>query len=467
MTGPDTREIVLDTLLEREKHDTFSNVLIHDTLDRYASLPLTQRSFIKRLFEGTVERQPQLDRIVKERQSNGKTRLRPPVRCILRLAVYEILYMDSVPDHAACDEAVRLVKKRGEIRQAGFVNAILRRVCREKEEILREYGDIGSLTERAFEGTLDEEGLKTLAVRCSIPFPIAKMWERQYGMDRAAHLLPSFMEARPVCIRLDPRESKEERSALLAALKESGVRIRPARYAKDAFLLEHVPDMETLPGFSEGRWTVQDESSQLAVLSAGLSGNMTVIDLCAAPGGKTAYMAQLLPEGKILAFDLSEKKVERMRENLTRLRLSNCRTGVNDAAVLNENLIDAADMVLCDVPCSGLGIMTKKRDIKYGFDGEKIRSLSELQRRILDNAVRYVKPGGIFLYSTCTIGRTENDEQADYLEREKGLLPVSLEGRVPPALLEKPGWNFNRLQLFPDLHGTDGFFFALFRRPQQ
>ena len=498
----DVREVVWQILVERELHGTYSNVLIKRAQDRYASLPLTQRSFLKRLAEGTIEREIELDAVIRSHQSDPSKKIKPKVRCLLRMSLYQIFYMDSVPDYAACYEAVRLCKRKKLLQETGFVNGVLRSVCREKEAALREgkeavptavkekpirtrksdavivvAGHRSKENERrgAAGGSLQsverqdmDPGLLILEEKYSMPAEILQLWKEQLGEERLDSLCRAMLSVRPVCIRLDPRLSDGEKKDVLEAIEETGTGIQKGKWAEDGYLLSHVPGLSSLPGFAEGKWTVQDESSQLIAQAAGLSGRkkdlsgaLEVYDLCAAPGGKTMLAAALLPEGTVHAFDLTKEKTDKIRSGLGRMKLHNVLVEENDASNERKELEGKADLVLCDVPCSGLGVITRKRDIKYHVTAQKLRSLTTLQKKIVTNAAKVLKPGGLMMYSTCTINRQENEKMVEYMAKKLGLVPEDLSPYLPENF---PGIEKNCVQLFPDVHGTDGFFMARLRK---
>ncbi len=490
------RELVWQILVEHERRGTYSNLLIKRTQDRYGSLPLAQRSFLKRLAEGTLERSLELDAVIAAHVKDPGIKLKPEVSCLLRMSLYQIFYMDSVPDYAACNEAVRICKRKKMSQSTAFVNGVLRTICREKEAARaagKEYVPTaavqrpirtrqssativvaGSRKSSAAEENAAQHGtdarLQELSLRYSMPTEIISLWEEQLGQERLESLCSAMLQVRPVCIRLHPQLTQEEKKALLAALEEKGAKAVPGKWAEDCWLLTHVPGLSSLPGFADGKWTVQDESSQLVAQAAGiagrgrdLSGALQVYDLCAAPGGKTVLSAMLLPDAEIHSFDLTREKTDRIRSALGRMKLHNVAVEENDASNPRKDLEGKGDLVLCDVPCSGLGIMTRKRDIKNNVTSQKLRSLVALQKKIAANAARVVKPGGVFIYSTCTINRAENEKMAEFIEKKLGLLPDALAPYLPENF---PGIRENYVQLFPDIHGTDGFFMARFRRPE-
>ena len=466
------REVALDLLIRIEQGKKHSHILIRETLDRYASTPAAQRSFIKRLTEGTLERKLELDEVIRLHLKDPDKKLKTAVRCLLRMSIYQIYYMDSVPDHAACNEAVKLLKKRGLEFQSGFVNGMLRSIIRDRQ------GQPEKTTDRS----------EDMSIRYSMPELIVDLWKHQLGKEECEKLLESLLEIRPVSIRLRSDLSDADRETLVTSMRRQGAKIENGRWFSSALRLQGAAPA-TLPGFAEGLWTIQDESSMMVVPSAGLRGTETVFDLCAAPGGKAMHAAEMLPAGKVYAFDISGEKIMKIRENAARMKLDNIRTAVKDAGKPVPEMDGRADAVLCDVPCSGLGVIGKKRDIKYNISQEKLAGLYYLQKRILKNAVRYVRPGGVLIYSTCTINRAENEDMARYIEEELGLLPDPLAALLPEGLSgDLKRWKFssvgsgekkrtkgqlifsedgNMLQLLPHKHGTDGFFLARFKRPER
>jgi 16S rRNA (cytosine967-C5)-methyltransferase len=445
------RDLVLGVLLENEKKGTYSHILVREMLDAHQDLSEQQRAFMKRLTEGTLERRIELDSVIDRFSKKPASGLRPLIRQILRMGIYQILYMDSVPDSAAASEAVKLAKLHRMDALSGFVNAVLRNVIRSRDK-----GELESLM-----------GEASLSVRYSMPQWLIDLWKEQLGEEETDKLLKSLLEIRPVCIRFSPDEGPEERERILSQMREAGTKVTPGRWLPYAFCLTGTSALQELPGYREGLWTIQDESSMFAVEACGIRGGETVMDVCAAPGGKSMHAASLLKEGRVLAFDLSHKKTEQIRKNIRRMGMEEkISVSEQDARVHNSRYEACADILLCDLPCSGLGIIGRKRDIKYRISRQELTDLAALQREILKNAVTYLKPGGVLIYSTCTIDALENQENADYIEKELKLQADSLVPFLPPEIPGIEGEGMNRLQLLPHVHGTDGFFVARFRKPQ-
>lgn len=425
------REIVLDTLLETERSAVYSDQIIKAVLDKYNYLAEQEKRFIKRLAEGCVERRIELDYILDRYSTVPVKKMKPVIRCLLRMSVYQILYMDSVPDSAACNEAVKLAAKRKFVNLKGFVNGVLRRIASQRGEI--------SLPDA------DAEPVRALSVQYSMPEWIVELWMAEYGGERTRELLEQLMAVHPVTIRFAQQVTPQRRQEYIRSWQAAGIRITPSEYLDYACHLEGVSGVAALEGYDEGAFMVQDVSSMLCVEAAGLKEGDLVMDVCAAPGGKALLAAQTAAH--VLARDVSEAKLQRISENIRRMGLQDrVTTQLWDAVQTDADRIESADVVFMDVPCSGLGVLGKKRDIKYHVTPESVESLIGLQRRIIQGSWQYVKPGGVLMYSTCTINRRENEEACRYI---CGNFPFILE---------------ESRQLMPREARMDGFFYARMRR---
>ncbi len=439
------REVVLDILLELEKQTEYSNVLIAAVLDKYDYLDGREKAFIKRVSEGTIERRIQLDYVLDQYSKTPVIKMKPFIRALLRMSVYQLLFMEHIPDAAVCNEAVKLAKKRGFQSLQGYVNGVLRNIARGREKIL--YPD-REKTPEAY-----------LSVRYSMPLWLVEHFRDAYEMDACEKILAASLERRPVGLRLQEGLSVEERKRLFAAWEASGVTVREHPYHPCAVTVEGAAGIRRLAGYAEGFFTVQDVSSILAVEAAGIMPGDTVIDVCAAPGGKALHAAQKAgKDGNVIACDVSSHKTDKIEENRRRLRAENVTVLVQDARERNESLLGRADVLLADVPCSGLGVIGHKQDIKYRVTRESLQKIQVLQKEIITNVIDYIKPGGMLLYSTCTLNPAENEKMAAWICETFGFERESMAGQLPDAL--KDGAKSGMLQLLPGIHEADGFFMA-------
>lgn len=443
------REMALEILLETEKNGAYPNVLLKQTLDKYIYMEKQERAFLTRLVEGTVERKITLDYYIDQVSKTPVRKMKPAIRCIMRMGAYQLLYMDGVPDSAACNEAVKLAQKKGFSALKGFVNGVLRNLSRQKEDI------------RMPDET--KEPVKALSVRFSMPEWLVEKIIKDYGMVSAKKMFASCYEnVGATTIRVNQSKISTEECAKL--LKSQGAHVEKAPYVDNALEISGFDSLILLDSFQKGYFQVQDVSSMLVGLVADSKPGNTVIDVCAAPGGKSIHVADLLGgTGHVEARDLTDYKVGLIEENIARCGFQNITAKRADACILDEASRERADIVIADLPCSGLGVLKKKSDIKYRMSQSQIEELVNLQRKILENAVTYVKPGGTLVYSTCTITKEENDQQVDWILKHLPLQPVSLKGCVSEELLK----NTNRegvLALLPGREKTDGFFLAKFRK---
>ena len=464
ITMENTREIVLDTLLTLEKENGFSHVMIRSVLDKYNYLENRDKAFIKRVCEGTIERRIELDYYLNAFSKVPVSKMKPLIRNLLRMSVYQLLYMDSIPDSAVCNEACKLAGKRKFQNLKGFINGILRNIAKNREEF--------PLPDR------EKEAVSYLSVRYSMPEWIISLWQEEYGIRVTEDILKGLLEIHPVTIRFSGRLTEQEREEQLAFLKQKGMRAEQSPYLPGVYQVRNADGIADTSGFREGKFTVQDVSSILAVTAAGINSDDVVMDVCAAPGGKSVLAAETAE--KVFSSDVSEGKAEKIMEYRERMRLDNLEVRVNDARVLDEAFRNMADVLIMDVPCSGLGVIGKKRDIKYHASLEGLKSITELQRDILRGSYSYVKPGGILLYSTCTIHRGENEEMVRWILDNLPFEPVEIAERVPKELLDELRGIPAQMplkedeavakcsaQLLPGRNRSDGFFFAVLRRKEE
>ena len=447
--GLNLRELALEILLEVEKNGAYPNVLLKQALDKYLYMEKQERAFLTRLVEGTVERKLTLEYFINSVSKTPVNKCKPVIRCIMRMAAYQIFYMDSVPDSAACNEAVKLAQKKGFHTLKGFVNGVLRNLSRQKDAMM--------LPDEK------KEPVKAMSVRYSVPEWLVEKICKDYSEESAEKMFASLYEnVGATSIRVNNSKISTEECAEL--LKKEGVHVEKAPYVKNALEISGYDSLGFLESFEKGYFQVQDVSSMLVGLAANPKAGDQVIDVCAAPGGKSIHVADLLNgTGHVEARDLTDYKVSLIEENIHRCGFSNISAKRADATIQDETVKESADIVIADLPCSGLGVLKKKSDIKYRMTQSQIEELVELQRLILKNAVTYVKSGGTLIYSTCTVAKEENDLQVDLILENLPLDRVPLKGCVDEELLR----NTDRegvLQLLPGREKADGFFLAKFQK---
>lgn len=443
------REVVLDILLELSGENEYSNILITAVLEKYDYLDGREKAFIKRVSEGTIERRIQIDYVLGQFSKVPVGKMKPLIRELLRMSVYQILFMEHIPDAAVCNEAVKLAKKRRFQSLQGYVNGVLRNIARSKEQI--NYPD----KQTAFR--------EYLSVCYSMPPWLVEHFCNSYGEEKCERILESYLQRGAVSLRLQETLDEKEREKLIGIWQQAGIQVRRHPYLVYAVEVQKTDGLRGLAGYSEGAFAVQDVSSMLVVEAAGIRKGDTVIDVCAAPGGKALHAAaKLAGTGQVIACDVTEHKVGKIEENRERLGMMNVSVRVRDARVTDETMIGQADVLLVDVPCSGLGVIGKKQDIKYRVTRESMEEIVGLQKEIVGNVVQYLKPEGIMMYSTCTMNPAENEEMVEWICREYGMKTESMAQMMPEELREAAEQGY--MQLLPGIHDADGFFMARLRR---
>lgn len=440
------REIVLEVLLEITEHGMYSHIVLRDVLNKYQYLEKKERSFITRVTEGTLEHMMEIDYILDQFSKVKVKKMKPVIRNIMRSAVYQMKYMDSVPVSAACNEAVKLAVRKGFGSLRGFVNGVLRNVARNLDQI--EY---------------PTEPLKRLSIQYSMPEWILNLWLKAYDSDVVEQMLQAFQRETPLTIRCNlrmvtPKQLKEH-------LEVEGVTVKVHPYLEYAFHISGFDYLGDLESFQNGEFSVQDISSMLVSELAGPKEGDYVIDVCAAPGGKSLHMAEKLNgSGHVEARDLTEYKVGLIQENIERTGLSNVEAVQQDALIFDETSVGKADIVLADLPCSGLGVLAKKTDLKYKATKEGADSLAKLQREMLKNVQAYVKDEGKLVYSTCTINPAENMDNVHWFLNEYPEFElIDIHGSLCEELQKDVKEN-GCIQLLPGVHQSDGFFLACMKK---
>ena len=427
------REIILDTLLQITRDGEYSHIALRGVLDKYQYLEKKKRSFITRVVEGTLERMIEIDYIINQFSKTPVQKMKPVIRTIVRSALYQLKYMDQVPNSAVCNEAVKLTIKRGFATLRAFVNGVLRNIERNLEQIVYPQ---------------ESNVLQYLSVRYSMPEWILKQWLAVYSREVVEEMLREFLRDRPLSIRVNT--NKIEVKQLEQRLQSQGIEVTRDSEIPYALTLAKFDSLQRIPEFKEGLFYVQDVSSMQVARKANPQAGDYVIDVCAAPGGKALHIAEELKgTGHVKARDLTDYKVAFIQENIEKFKLGNIEAIRQDATIFDEASKEKADIVIADLPCSGLGVLRKKSDLKYKMNEEMQRELVILQRKILTNVSEYVKRGGKLIYSTCTIHKQENEENTHWFIEQ-----------YPEYELK------SEEQRLPGKASGDGFYIAVFERKQ-
>lgn len=430
-----TREIVLDCVMEILEKKQYSHYVMKQVLDKYGYLDKQERSFMKRVTEGTVERCLEMDYIIDSFSKVPVKKMKPLIRSLMRMSIYQLLYMDGTPDSAVCNEAVKLADKRGFSSLKGFVNGVLRNIARSREKI--KYPD------------QEKEPVSYLSVVYSMPEWIVEMWLSRFGREKTEQILKGLLSDRPVTIRLEEGLSDGEKEELLQRISHEGIEAEQAEGLPYAYRLKNLDRVETIPGFAEGLVMIQDAGSMEIIELADIKEDQYIIDVCGAPGGKALHAAgKMKNTGFVTVRDISQRKVELMEENIARSGYGNIKAEVFDATVLDEESVGKADVVIADLPCSGLGVIGRKGDIKYRVTKADVANIAALQQKILSVVCRYVKPGGKLVFSTCTLTEEENEKNTAWF------------------LEQFPFHKEKEKTLIPGIQETDGFYMTVFRRDQ-
>lgn len=417
------RRAAVSVLLKIETDNAYSNIVLANYF-KETELSSADKALVSALVYGVLDRKITLDHILSKYMKSPIKKTAPFTLNVLRTALYQILYMDKIPQSAAVNEAVKLIKKSKESGNSGFVNAVLRQIIRNENQI-------------SFTDTPED-----LSVKYSCPLWIVNSFIDDYGIETAKALLKESVKAPPYVIRTNALKISTDN--LKRELDKENVSYKESSF-KDSLIIEKGIDIKNSKIFKDGLFYVQDLASQTAVTTLEPNDCSRILDMCAAPGGKSFTAACLMGgKGEIIACDLYEQRVKLISDSAKRLGIENIKTACLDACVYDERL-GKFDAVICDVVCSGLGVIRRKPEIKYR-EVPNLNELEEIQYKILCNAVNYIIPGGKILYSTCTLRKAENENiVARFLEEHKQFEKV----------FEKT--------LMPHIDNTDGFYFAILR----
>ncbi len=486
------REQVVDLLIEVEREQSYAQLSLKKAL---VDLEMRDKALATEIFYGTIKYQIQIDYWLNQYSKTPIRKMKPLIRNLLRMSVYQMLHLDKIPVSAVINEAVKITKKRKFQGLSGFVNGLLRTIDREREKLAYP-SEKDSLSE-------------ALSIQYAIPEWMIKMWLKQYSRDIVEQIASALNQRAEVCGRVnDLKGSKAElleilekegvhvekqysrdiveqiasalnqraevcgrvndlkgsKAELLEILEKEGVHVESGHLLEEAFYLKKVDNLQNLPSFKLGAWTVQDESAMLVAHVVAPKAGEYVLDMCSAPGGKSMHMAAKMENrGEIIACDIHPHKLELIEKNAKRLGISIIKPTLQDGMVLNENWIGKFDKVLLDAPCSGLGIMKRKPDIRLHKTKDDLKEIVEIQKALFKNAVQYLKPNGKLVYSTCTISYEENELIIKEAISEYGLELENIVDTIP-KLIQSSVKEQGMIQILPNMAGTDGFFIASLKR---
>lgn len=439
---PSIRKTAVNMLHNIEKNGAYVNIEMNklriDTNYNEKDIRL-----IGEIVNGVVKRKLTLDYVISLHSSTKLKKISPYVLNVLRVGVYQLLYMDKIPASAAVDECVKIIKKSSVYRLSGYVNALLRNV--DKKDLCNLPSDI----------------VEHMSIKYSFPLWIVKRWINEFGVDFTENLLHSLNKKSPLYVRCNTLVnsiSDFEKALDDAQINYSKVKIAGFSDYNYSFSIDGVKNINKIPGIENGAFYIQDPTASLAAYILEPQKGDRIIDMCASPGGKSLFIADLISNcGEVISCDIFEHKIKLMEENMLKYKASCVKLELNDATKLRNEWVNTADRVLCDVPCSGFGIIRKKPDIKYSRCEEDIANLADLSYQILENGSLYLKNGGILVFSTCTIEKEENEEVIHKFLRNH------------PEFSIYPFGDDNMYQdgfytAYPNVNDTDGFFICRLKK---
>lgn len=441
----ETAIIILDKVLSEK---AYSNLALKHGLEN-SNLSRVDKALVTEIVNGSLKNLIKLDYIIGQFVKTNVSKLDKHVEDILRTGIYQIMYLDRIPDSAVCNEGSNLARKYSNEGAVKFVNGVLRNVSRNKESI-------------QFPDKI-KEPLRYLSVVYSHPIWIVEKWLGEFGFEFTEQLLIANNKVPNFTIRVN--SLKTDRESLMKILDQEGIEYGEGIYNEEALYIKGTSAIENKSSFRQGLYQIQDESSMLVGRVLDPKPGDLVIDICSAPGGKTTHAAELMEnKGRIIARDVYQHKLDLIQQNCKRLGINIVETEIFDAKELDRKLVGKVDKVLLDAPCSGLGVLRRKPDMKLKKTPDNFDELNKLQQQMLSKAAEYVKPQGVLVYSTCTINKSENikvieaflrNREDFYLEDLSKLLPENLESNT-----KTKGY----VEIFPNIHGIDGFFIARLRR---
>jgi 16S rRNA (cytosine967-C5)-methyltransferase len=437
------REIAINTVMQVFENKAYSNIALNNNLSQ-CDLGDKDKALATELVYGTIKYRYAIDKILKSFLEKKFDKTDRYILNLLRVCIYQLRYLDKIPEFAAVNEGVNLAKTKVSVGASKLVNGVLRNYLRNRD---KDYYNKENINEK-------------LAFLYSYPQWMIKLFIDQYGEKTGEKILDGLNKRPAVTVRVN--STKGDFDQVFNEMKKNGYNVEEGVICPEAIRIVRGKSIEDNPLFKEGIITVQDESAMLVAPSMDLKEQMTVLDLCSAPGGKTTHIAEIMNNtGIVKGFDIYEHKLELIRSNSQRLGIRNIQLDILDATKECEELIENGDRVLIDVPCSGLGIIRKKPEIKYTKKEKELKSLITIQRDIMKNAAKYVKPNGVILYSTCTINKEENEENINWFLknfRDFSIEPLNF-GKMENLIYDEKGC----VTVLPNEY-MDGFFIAKIRR---
>lgn len=437
-----SRELAFKTLYDIERNKNYSNISINKNF-KNVNISDQEKGLATELIYGIIENKYYLNYIIDKLSKIKSKKMSTYVKISLWLGIYQILFLDSIKDHAAVNESVNLIKKYDK-KSSGFVNAILRNVLRQKDSIME---------------IKDKEIKDELSIKYSYNPWIVEKWIKDFGQEFTEDLLDANAEKPNLYIRTNTL--KISRDELIGKLAKEGIKCTKVNGIDEAIMVQNLKNIEGNELFKLGYFTIQDISSMLVGKIANPEKDSKVLDICSAPGGKTTHVATIMENtGQVIARDVFDHKLKLIKSTVNRLGLTNVSIENRDALKLDDNSIDKFDYVLADVPCSGLGIIRRKPEIKFK-EASELSGLPDIQSKILNNASKYVKENGTLIYSTCTIHDEENINVVEqFLKENKNFELVPIENINIDLDNQEKGY----IKIYPNIHGMDGFFIAKLKR---
>lgn len=440
----DVRKIAYDVVYRVLYEDAYSAIAVNNAVGDN-SLNSLDAGFLSALVYGVLERRLTLEYVIRQYSSVRIKKIETKTLVVLYLGMYQLMYMDKVPDSAAVNESVKLCKSLRLYKSAGFVNAVLRSFIR---------------ADKRYKLPDEADRIKCLSVRYSCPESLVKEWLDRFGDDLTETILRGFLGRPPITVRVNTLKTTKE--ALAEALSQRGAEVENISFLENSLNLSHTGSLQLIPEFRDGHFFVEDAASQLCAEMLDAQAGETICDVCAAPGGKSFYSAiRMNNKGKIFSYDVHPHKLRLIEDGAKRLGVQIITAGLRDASE-NSVPLPECQRILCDVPCSGLGILRRKPEIRYKTD-TNIDILAKLQYSILCMSASYLPTGGILVYSTCTLRDAENAGVVDrFLREHPDFEPVPLD--LPDGIERQIKEDSHCLTILPGVYDTDGFFIAKLRR---